>query len=89
MEAHMRIQQVIKERSYFIWEGEGRPHGRHLDHWLMAEAEVRGEGEVAPRAERAMSPAKAAPKSAAKPALKSAPAKPAPSPAKKPGPRKG
>lgn len=25
-------------RSY--WEAEGRPDGRHLDHWLRAEREI-------------------------------------------------
>lgn len=24
-----------------IWEAEGRPHGRDLEHWLMAEANLR------------------------------------------------
>ena len=31
----------IAERAYRIWEGEGRPTGRDLDHWLRAEAEVK------------------------------------------------
>jgi hypothetical protein len=30
----------IRERSYQIWEQEGRPAGRHLDHWLRAEREL-------------------------------------------------
>jgi hypothetical protein len=29
-----------RERAYAIWEREGRPHGRALDHWLQAEAEL-------------------------------------------------
>ena len=33
-------EQAIRERAYRIWEQEGRPHGKHLDHWLRAEAEV-------------------------------------------------
>ena len=28
------ILQHIRELSYQIWEQEGRPEGRHLDHWL-------------------------------------------------------
>lgn len=28
----------IALRAYFIWDGEGRPHGRHQDHWFAAEA---------------------------------------------------
>lgn len=33
----------IRERCYLLWEGEGRPEGRALDHWLRAEAELRAE----------------------------------------------
>ena len=33
----------IAKRAYTIWEIEGRPSGRDLDHWLRAEAEVRAE----------------------------------------------
>lgn len=32
----------IARRAYSLWEVEGRPIGRELDHWLRAEAEVRG-----------------------------------------------
>ena len=34
-------EQAIRERAYAIWEEEGRPEGRHLDHWLRAEAEIK------------------------------------------------
>jgi hypothetical protein len=30
----------IRERAYQIWEQEGRPIGRHVDHWLRAEQEL-------------------------------------------------
>ena len=51
----------IAKRAYCIWEGEGRPSGKELDHWLRAEAEVKAErpepaselSVAAPRAERA------------------------------------
>src|SRR5438270_7712495 len=33
----------IRERAYFMWEQEGRPRGRELDHRLRAEAEIAGE----------------------------------------------
>ena len=33
-------EQAVRERAYAIWEEEGRPGGRHLDHWLRAEAEI-------------------------------------------------
>ena len=38
--------QAIRERAYRIWEEEGRPEGRHADHWSQAESEVH-EGIVA------------------------------------------
>ena len=71
----MSIQQAIQERSYFLWEGEGRPHGRSLDHWLTAEAELSLGGESKPKTARA----KRVVADAAKPAVKRAAAKrPAP-----------
>jgi hypothetical protein len=33
-------EQAIRERAYAIWEEEGRSGGRHLHHWLRAEAEI-------------------------------------------------
>jgi Protein of unknown function (DUF2934) len=33
-------EQAIRERAYAIWEEEGRPEGRGLDHWLRAQGEV-------------------------------------------------
>jgi hypothetical protein len=35
-------KQRIRERAYELWEGEGRPNGRHVDHWVQAEREVAG-----------------------------------------------
>jgi hypothetical protein len=32
----------IARRAYSLWEVEGRPIGRDLEHWLRAEAEVQG-----------------------------------------------
>ncbi len=45
----------IAKRAYTLWEVEGRPSGKELDHWLRAEAEVQAEcAKTAPiRAERA------------------------------------
>ena len=31
---------AIRERAYAIWEHEGHPEGKALDHWLQAEAEI-------------------------------------------------
>lgn len=39
----MTGNQRIAERAYGIWEQEGRPHGRDLDHWLSAIAEIEGQ----------------------------------------------
>src|ERR1044071_499315 len=33
-------EQKIRERAYFIWEQEGRPYGRDLQHRQRAEAEI-------------------------------------------------
>jgi hypothetical protein len=33
-------QQEIAQRAYAMWEREGRPHGRSLDHWFAAEREL-------------------------------------------------
>jgi len=33
----------IRERAYAVWEQEGRPDGKHLEHWLQAEAEIKVE----------------------------------------------
>jgi hypothetical protein len=33
-------EQAIRERAYAIWEEEGRPDRKDLDHWLRAEAEI-------------------------------------------------
>ncbi|GJE18892.1 DUF2934 domain-containing protein [Methylobacterium marchantiae] len=35
------FEQQVRERAYYIWEGEGRVFGRADEHWLMAEAELR------------------------------------------------
>src|SRR5271155_1850874 len=32
-------EQAIRERAYAIWEEEGRPDGKALDHWLRALSE--------------------------------------------------
>jgi hypothetical protein len=35
-------EERIRARAYQIWEEEGRPHGRHHEHWLKAAAEHGG-----------------------------------------------
>jgi len=34
-------QDEISRRAYQIWEEEGRPEGRHDEHWQRAERELR------------------------------------------------
>jgi DUF2934 family protein len=33
-------KQRIRERAYELWEREGRPQGRDLEHWVQAERET-------------------------------------------------
>jgi hypothetical protein len=34
------LRHRIEERAYALWEANGRPEGRALDHWLQAEQEI-------------------------------------------------
>jgi hypothetical protein len=40
------LELRIRERAHAIWEREGRPEGREVEHWHMAAAEIAAE--VAP-----------------------------------------
>lgn len=40
-------RSAVAERAYEIWEREGRPAGREMDHWLQAERELATEGGAA------------------------------------------
>ena len=40
-------QTEIEQRAYEIWEREGRPDGRHVEHWMQAQWELQGEAEIA------------------------------------------
>jgi Protein of unknown function (DUF2934) len=42
------LQERIRERAHAIWERQGRPHGRHQDHWEEAEKEIATETAAAP-----------------------------------------
>ncbi|SIQ83384.1 Protein of unknown function [Paracoccus thiocyanatus] len=37
----MEEQDKIRERAHQIWESEGRPSGREVEHWQQAERELR------------------------------------------------
>lgn len=39
--------EAIREAAYYIWEREGRPEGRALNHWARAAIEIHG-GEPEP-----------------------------------------
>jgi hypothetical protein len=41
-------QQEIAQRAYALWEREGRPHGRNLEHWLSAESELAQAAPITP-----------------------------------------
>lgn len=82
-------ETAIRDRAYLIWEREGRPHGRHLDHWLQAHWELLGEAAKQTATPAAKAPAKkraSTAKTPAKPAAKPAPAK-APATAKAAAPK--
>jgi len=34
--------ELIKRRAYAIWEKEGRPQGKHDEHWRKAAEEMHG-----------------------------------------------
>jgi hypothetical protein len=39
--AAMINETEVAARAYLIYLEEGRPDGRHLDHWLKAESELK------------------------------------------------
>ena len=38
----------VRERAYKIWEENGRPDGREIEHWLHAERDLSWERKQAP-----------------------------------------
>lgn len=36
------LREEVEHRAYEIWESEGRPEGREVDHWLAAERQLLG-----------------------------------------------
>jgi hypothetical protein len=34
------LEEMIRQRAHEIWEQEGRPHGRHEEHWQRAAGEI-------------------------------------------------
>jgi hypothetical protein len=37
------IEEKIRMRAYAIWEQEGRPDGKHLEHWSRAKRLIAAE----------------------------------------------
>jgi large subunit ribosomal protein L21 len=44
------LESAIRARAYQIWEDEGRPHGRHEQHWQRAYEAVAVVATVTPKA---------------------------------------
>jgi hypothetical protein len=65
--------QRIRERAYAIWERQGRPEGRHDEHWSQAAEEVDGESGAEDRA--SPQPSDGASSSSKRPPAKGAPRK--------------
>lgn len=62
------VERRIRERAYSIWEEEGRPEGRDVEHWLRAAQEVaaaEGKNTASPEAKGEMGPEAAAAKTKA------------------------
>ncbi len=57
--AEPRKETEIAERAYYIWETQGRPHGRDQEHWHQAAAEVTP---AAPKRKAKAAPAAKAPR---------------------------
>ena len=36
------LREEVEHRAYEIWEREGRPEGRDIEHWLAAERQLLG-----------------------------------------------
>lgn len=56
--------EFVRVRAYYLWEGDGRGHGRDLEHWFRAEAEFIAEASAAriPTPDRIATPQSAATK---------------------------
>ncbi|MCJ2035321.1 DUF2934 domain-containing protein [Methylobacterium sp. J-068] len=50
------FEHQVRERAYYIWEGEGRVFGRADEHWLRAETELHASLSPAPVLVEAVAP---------------------------------
>lgn len=44
----MQKEQIIREAAYRLWEAEGKPHDRALEHWRQAEQQIATEDVALP-----------------------------------------
>lgn len=42
----MVSEEAIRERSYTIWERQGRPDGKAVEHWIQAKVELEAEQQL-------------------------------------------
>jgi len=63
--------EEIARRAHELWEQEGRPEGRHGEHWLAAEAQLRGPGPAPAATASSAAPASTAPATGGNPAYPS------------------
>ncbi len=43
-------EDAVRTRAYYMWESEGCPFGRDVEHWHASEAEFRRQDEIAAQA---------------------------------------
>jgi hypothetical protein len=48
----IEIESKTRDQAYAMWEAEGRPEGRAVDHWLAAEAKCEPDRQFKARANR-------------------------------------
>jgi hypothetical protein len=72
------LTDKIRERAYEIWEASGRQEGRHREHWLQAERELRTPSSGAERRETKSDHADPTPSRQRKPRAKGTPKRKAP-----------
>lgn len=44
-------EHKVRERAYALWEDEGRPAGRHAEHWQRASSEIAQDASSQPQGE--------------------------------------
>ncbi len=67
MPAIESLHKQIEARAYALWERDGRPFGRHEEHWAQAEKEVLRERKAkAPTRKKTKAAPKPSPKKGAK-----------------------